>query len=264
MKAFRLNRLFHAASHRCLAVAAGPGIEDSDRTVRALADAAPDALQLSLGQAALLQSIPGKDRPALLVRADVANVHGRALPATLFSRIVANAVEQAVRLDAAGVLVGLIHLPGEPALTAQCVQNIARLQSGCERFAMPLLIEVLTPGSSAQTGGDLEKILPLVEQARGLGADLIQTAAPGEAGDFHRVVESAGGIPVLVRTGDTAPDAEILARAETLIRQGAAGLVLGRDLIQHPHPTGLVRALMAIVHDGATAADAVQGIGIAK
>ena len=261
MKAFRLHRLLHAASRRGLVLAAGPGIGDPDRSVRALADAAPDALQLSLGQAALLQSIPGKDRPALLVRADVANVHGHALPATLFSRIVANAVEQAVRLDAAGVVVGLIHLPGEPALIAQCVENIARLRPGCERFAMPLMIDVLALRSSAQADGDLEKILPLVRQACELGADLIETDAPGEAGDFHRVVESAGGLPVLARTGSTAPDAEILARAGSFIRQGAAGLVCGGDFFQHPDSATLTRALMAVVHDGATAADAGHFIG---
>ncbi len=266
MKAFRLHRLFHAASRRGLVLAAGPGIGDPGRSVRALAAAAPDALQLSLGQAALLQSIPGKDRPALLVRADVANVHGHALPATLFSRIVANAVEQAVRLDAAGVVVGLIHLPGEPALIAQCVENIARLRPGCERFAMPLVIEVRElfsspPRGGEMTDGDVEKILPLVRQARELGADIIETDAPGEAGDFQRVLESAGGVPVLVRTGGTAPDAEILARAESFIRQGAAGLVCGGDFFQHPDSATLTRALMAVVHDGATAADAGHFIG---
>jgi DhnA family fructose-bisphosphate aldolase class Ia len=32
--------------------------------------------------------------------------------------------------------------------------------------------------------------------------------------------------------------------------QGAAGIVYGRNIIQHPRPAAITRALMAVVHDG--------------
>ena len=57
-----------------------------------------------------------------------------------------------------------------------------------------------------------------------------------------------------------APDQEILTRTEKLIQQGAAGIVYGRNIIQHANPAGMTRALMAIVHDGATAAQAAKFI----
>ena len=47
-------------------------------------------------------------------------------------------------------------------------------------------------------------------------------------------------------------DEEILARTEAIIAQGAAGIVYGRNVIQHPNPKGITRALMAMVHDGAS------------
>ena len=61
---------------------------------------------------------------------------------------------------------------------------------------------------------------------------------------------------MLVRGGGKAPDHEVLQRTEALIQQGAAGIVYGRNVIQHPHPAGMTRALLAIVHDGATTAQA--------
>ena len=67
-----------------------------------------------------------------------------------------------------------------------------------------------------------------------------------------------GRIPVLVRGGGKAPDAEILDRTEKLMQQGASGIVYGRNIIQHRNPAGMTRALMAIVHDGATAAEAAS------
>jgi DhnA family fructose-bisphosphate aldolase class Ia len=33
--------------------------------------------------------------------------------------------------------------------------------------------------------------------------------------------------------------------------------VYGRNIIQHPSPAGITRALMAVVHDDATVADAL-------
>jgi fructose-bisphosphate aldolase, class I len=59
-----------------------------------------------------------------------------------------------------------------------------------------------------------------------------------------------------VRGGGKAPDQEVLQRTEALIQQGAAGIVYGRNVIQHQHPAGMTRALLAIVHEGATAARA--------
>ena len=41
------------------------------------------------------------------------------------------------------------------------------------------------------------------------------------------------------------------------MEQGAAGIVYGRNVIQHENPAGITRALMAVVHDGASAADAL-------
>jgi DhnA family fructose-bisphosphate aldolase class Ia len=60
-----------------------------------------------------------------------------------------------------------------------------------------------------------------------------------------------------VRGGGRAPESEILARTAALIAQGASGIVYGRNIIQHPHPAKITRALMAVVHDGATQAEAL-------
>jgi DhnA family fructose-bisphosphate aldolase class Ia len=261
MKAFRLNRLLNARTGRCLVVAVDRGLvsggENIEPCVRTLAAAGPDALQLTLGQAELLQSIPGRDKPALILRADVSNVHRGSLPRALFSRMIGNAAEQAVRLDAACVVVSLFHIPGQPKVTDQCIENIRRLRPECERFAVPMMIEALVFRPDEQAGGysadgDAEKIVPLVRQAGELGADIIQTDPTDDAGTYHRVVEIAGRTPVLAGGGGGAPDAEILGRAEKLIAQGAAGIAFGRSVIRHADPAGMTRALMAVVHEGAS------------
>ncbi len=81
-----------------------------------------------------------------------------------------------------------------------------------------------------------------------------------ECREYHRVIEIAQGLPLLVRGGGRVSDAELLARTELLMKQGARGIVYGRNVIQHPNPNGMTKALMAIVHDGATAETAAQHI----
>jgi DhnA family fructose-bisphosphate aldolase class Ia len=275
MKAYRLNRLFNAKSNRCFDVAIDhgffnergflAGIENLEKAVQTVVSAAPDAVQLTVGQAHYLQSLRGKEKPALVLRTDVANVYGSQLPRALFSRMIDAPVEQALRLDATCVVVNLFRIPGEPEVMDQCIQNILRIKPECDRFSVPLMVEPLVFQPNTKAGGymvdgDLDKILPLVRQAVELGADIIKADPTDAVVDYHRVVEIAGRIPVLVRGGGKAADAEILARTETLIQQGAAGIVYGRNIIQHTDPAGMTRALMAIVHDGATAAEAARFI----
>ena len=273
MKSYRLNRLFNAQSNRCFDVAVDhgffneggflKGIEVIGEAVGTLVEANPDASQLTIGQAPVLQSLPGKAKPALVLRSDVANVYGTDLPDHLFSRVIEDAAEQAVRLDAACLVVNMFNIPGEPEVTDDCIQNILDLKPQCDALAMPLMIEPLVFKPNAESGGyqvdgDLEKILPLVRQAVELGADVIKADPTDDPADYHQVIQIAGRIPVLVRGGGRVSDEEILQRTHVLLEQGAAGIVYGRNIIQHANPAGMTRALMALVHEGATPATAAK------
>lgn len=271
MKTARLNRLFNPQTGRCFDVAIDHGffneaaflngIENMPMVVNALLEAAPDAIQLTIGQARHLQAAPVRPKPALVVRTDVANVYGRELPRTLFSRMIAQPVLQAVRLDAACVVVNLFNIPGQPEVADQCIQNILTIKPECDFYGMPLMVEPLVFQPNAKAGGymvdgDPTKIIPLVRQAVELGADIIKADPTDDVSTYHQVVDIAGGIPVLVRGGSKATERGILERTHALIRQGAAGIVYGRNIIQHPRPAAITRALMAVVHQGLSADEA--------
>ena len=261
--AYRLNRLFHPVSRRCFDVAIDhgffnehgflAGIENIGRAVATVASAGPDAIQLTVGQAVYLQELPGRLKPSLVLRIDVANVYGKKLPRTLYSRVIADAVEQALRLDAACMCVNLFSIPDEPEVGEQCVENILRLKPLSERHGMPLMIEPLVFRPNAEAGGymvdgDEKKIIPLVRQAAELGANVIKADPTDNVSLYHKVIEAAGRVPVLVRGGGKVGDREILQRTHDLLAQGASGIVYGRNIIQHAKPAAITRALMGIVH----------------
>lgn len=274
MDKYRLNR-FLSADGRCLDVAIDHGffgeasfltsIENMERAVRAVVEAAPDAIQLAVGQARLLQSLPGR-KPALVLRTDIANVYGKQLPERLFSVVIDDAVEQAVRLDAACLCVNLFDLEGAPDVHEQCVRNIAALKPAADRYGMPLMVEPLVMkrgGSGYGVNGDKEKIRTLVRQAVELGADVVKADPTDDLNDYHEVIEVAAPVPVLVRGGGKVSDEEVLRRTHAVLEQGAKGIVYGRNIIQHENPPAMTRALMAVVHEGASPEEAARLLGSA-
>ena len=261
----RLNRLFHPKSRRCFDVAIDhgffnefsflPGIENIEQAIATVVDAAPDAVQLSVGQARHLQKLPGRFKPSLVLRVDVANVYGKQLPRALYSRMIEEPVEQALRLDAACLCINLFQIPGQPEVGEQCVENILRLKPVANRYGMPMMVEPLVFQSNEKAGGymvdgDEKKIIPLVRQAVELGADVIKADPTDNVSLYHKVIEVAGGVPVLVRGGGKVSDREILERTHALLAQGASGIVYGRNIIQHAKPAAITRALMGMVHEG--------------
>src|SRR4051795_6437927 len=238
MPAYRLNRLFHPDSGRCIDVAVDhgffgevdllAGIEDMAAAIETLVAAAPDAIQLAPGQAPLLEARPGPTpaaiqlapgqapllqplpgrKPALVLRIDVTNAYEPEPPAEPFSLLVDDAIGLAVRLDAACVCVNLLDAPGQGELRRQCLRNIAGARAACERAGMPLMVEplVLDRGVGGYADvGDVDRIVPLVRQAAELGADLIKAHTTDDLADYARIV-TAAGVPVLPRGGGRVDD----------------------------------------------------------
>lgn len=276
MKQYRLNRLFNPASGNCLDVAIDhgvfnvrgflQGIENIERTIETLVTCGPDAIQLNVGQAPVLQSIPGKQKPSLVMRTDVANTYSKKLPRFLFSRMIGSPVDQALQHDAVCVVVNLFFIEDQPEVMDHCIQNILELKPACDRYGMPMMIEPLVLKDKNQSGGysvdgDLEKILPLVRQATELGADLIKADPTEHVPDYRHVVEVAR-VPVLVRGGGKADDLGVLRRSAEIMNEGVRGLVYGRNIIQHPNPTGMTQALMDIVHSRASAEEAATHLAV--
>jgi len=266
----RLNRLF-AQNGKCLQVALDhavanepstlPGMENMKQVVSVVAAAHPDAMLMTAGQAHWLQDLPQKPKPALVVRGDVPNTPNVPIPEKVFCIHIEGVIEQAVVLDAVAIVVNLLWAPDQIDLHRQCVENVIRFKPQCERFGMPLMVEPLVMIADGKggykTNPDIHRTVALARQAVELGADVVKADIAENLTEYHLVVEAAAPRPLLPRGGAKVSDQEILARTYTLVQQGASGIVYGRNIYQHPHPERMVRACHAVVHDGATVAQAM-------
>jgi class I fructose-bisphosphate aldolase len=261
----RMARMF--TNGRCLDVALDHGVcnepsfldglEDMPGVIDTLVKARPDAIQMAYGQADLLQSRPEKDKPALVMRIDMGNPYNAQRHRVMWSMLQTHdePIIGALEMDAAAVVVNLFMLPDEPELFRQCVENISRARAACHRYGMPLMVEplVMLPNNvrgGYQVDGDATKIVTLVRLAAEMGADIIKADPTDNPEDFHRVIEAAR-VPVLVRGGGKDDLKAVLTKSSALLRQGAKGLVYGRNIYQHANPKAVVAALMAMIHRGA-------------
>ncbi len=270
----RINRLF-SLDGKCLQVALDhgavnvphliPGIENMQRVIADVAAAGPDAILVTTGQAHWLQDLKQNPKPALVIRVDFPNIYMTPTPEKVFCKLLDEAVEQAVALDAAAVVLNLFWAPGLPDLHRHCVENISRIKPQCERYGMPMMVEpmLLIPDGEGgyKFNPDIQKTIALARQAVELGADIVKADVAEKLDEYHLVVEAAAPRPLLPRGGARVSDLEILTRTHTLISEGASGIVYGRNIYQHPHPARMIRACQAVVHEGATVVQAMSILG---
>ena len=267
----RLNRMFNS-SGKCLDVAVDHGIfneyrfldglESMPKVISQLVVAAPDAIQMNFGQSDVLQNISGKNKPALVLRVDVGNPYNPTPHEVMYNILQDenNPILGALRMDAACVVCNLLLLPGEPDLHRQTVRNIGLLRTECDKYGMPMMIEPLVMQTNDvrggyQVDGNIKLMVPLIRQARELGADVIKADPSDNPDDYYAVIEAAR-CPVLVRGGGKADLKSVFEKSYAFLQQGAKGLVYGRNIYQHPNMTQITSALMAMIHKNATPEEA--------
>lgn len=268
-----MNRLF-GSDGKCVEIALDhgshnqrrflEGLEKFDDVLHTVASSGPDAILLTAGQAPSLQRMRLERKPSLVLRCDLTNIYTLPAPKFAFCEMIKEPVEQALRLDAAAVLLNLFFVPQNPVVYHQCITNVCEIKSACERYDMPLIVEPLILVGSGDTGGydisgDLEDVKALVRQAVELGADVIKADPTDSIERYRELVEVAGQVPLLPRGGGKVSEQEIIERTHTLMEAGAAGVVYGRNIFQHENIISMVRAIRAIVHENG---NVLQALGI--
>ena len=238
------------------------GLENMPEVIAQLVEAGPAAVQMNYGQSDVLQSIVGKNKPALVMRVDIGNPYNPTTHDVMYDILQdeTNPILGALRMDAACVICNLLLLDEEPDLHRQTARNVGLLRNECDKYGMPLMVEPLVMRRNDSRGGyqsavDKEQIVALVRHARELGADIIK-ADPTDNPDEYIAVIEAARCPVLVRGGGKADLMNVFEKSYAFLQQGAMGLVIGRNIYQHPNPTTITSAFMAMIHNDATPQEA--------
>lgn len=261
-KAFRLKRVLDPATQTSVIIALDHGMtsptflpplaEMRARTREAVKGGA-NVIMMSKGYARrTVDEFRGDMSLALLL---TASATGSPIP----NQVVEIAtVEEAVCLgaDAAVTFVALGTVE-----EAKMINLVSRIGEACERLGLVYIAEAEFPTTYRRVEEladeyGLDYLLRNARLCAELGADIIKTNWPGSAEGFARIVE-ATGLPTVLAGGPRISDGELLWRIEQAMRVGAAGCSVGRNVFTHEHPYAMTRALVRVIRERWSAADAL-------
>ncbi|MCJ7821381.1 MAG: hypothetical protein MUP53_09265 [Bacteroidales bacterium] len=170
--------------------------------------------------------------------------------------VIVQTAEEAVANGAEIVLASLTLQTGSEENDARNVEIYSRLVHQADRMGIPVIGEYFPTHSDTLTKEQLhEQIFTGCRILSELGCDMIKTFYTY---NFKKVTESCP-VPIFGLGAEKTPrqiDALKLAYHE--IRDGARGVVFGRNAIQVPNPTGFQAALCDVVKNGMSPDDAVK------
>lgn len=170
------------------------------------------------------------------------------------TKVLVNSVQMALKMGADAVSIhvnigagdecGMLHDLGAVSVTAM-------------EWGVPLLAMMYTRGEKFKDECGVDGVKHAARIAAELGADIVKVNYTGSVESFRQVVEGCP-IPVVIAGGELSDNEEQLF---TLVREsleaGGAGVSVGRNVFQHPHPRLMMKAIYRMVHKNITVEEAL-------
>lgn len=244
----RLARVFDRASGRTVMLAIdhgyfqGPtsGLERVDLNIVPLLPFA-DALMLTRGM--LRSTIPSSASNGIVLRAS----GGPSILKELSNEQIAVDAEDALRLNVAAMAVQ-VFIGGE--FETQSVHNMTRLVDIGNRHGIPVLGVTAVGKNMARDARYFRLACRICAE---LGAHFVKTYY---IPDGFETVTASCPVPIVMAGGKKLPELEALTMAYNAVREGAAGVDMGRNIFQSDAPAAMIQAVRSVVHDNATPAEA--------
>jgi 3-hydroxy-5-phosphonooxypentane-2,4-dione thiolase len=237
----RLARVFDPRSGRTVMLAIdhgyfqGPttGLERIDLSIMPLLPSC-DALFCTRG---ILRSvIPAETAKPMVLRASGGP---SILREDLSDEQIAMDMEDAVRLNAAGVGIQ-VFIGGD--FETRSVHNMTKLVDAGMRVGMPVMGVTAVGKNMVRDAKYFRLACRIIAE---LGAQYVKTYYVDEG--FETVTASCP-VPIVMAGGKKLPELDALTMAYNAVRQGAAGVDMGRNIFQSEDPKAMIAAVHAVVH----------------
>lgn len=157
-------------------------------------------------------------------------------------------IEDAIRMDASCIVVQTF---------VGSKNEVGSLKSLCDmidagsRYGIPVMGVTAVGKEMERTKRYFELSVRILAE---LGANIIKTYY---CEGFEEVTASCP-VPIVIAGGKKLPEKEALEMAWKAIRDGAAGVDMGRNIFQSEAPEAMIQAVRAVVHDGLSPEEAYE------
>jgi predicted phospho-2-dehydro-3-deoxyheptonate aldolase len=256
-KTRRLKRIFQQDNHTVIVpmdhgVTIGPiqGITNMQQITNQLLKGKVDAILVHKG---IARRIDVGSAGLIVMLSGLSN-----LSPNINSKVQVCSVQEAIRIGADAVSV---HVNVGAQDEDKMLQNLGKVSDECDLYGMPLLAMMYPRGPKIQNEHAPDVVAHAARIGAELGADIIKTNYTGSIETFKTVIESCP-VPVVIAGGPKCKSLEeVLQTTSDSMKAGAAGLSIGRNVFQCDNPTQIVKALSAIVHEGASVEQALKILG---
>jgi putative autoinducer-2 (AI-2) aldolase len=244
----RLSRIIRPSSGRTVMLAVdhgyflGPttGLEEPRKTIGPLL---PYADTIMLTRGVLRTSVDPQKSPPVMLRVSGGT---SILDDDLSGEGITVSMKDAVALNVSGVAISIfVGAPHE----RESLLNLAALIDEGEDYGIPVLAVTAVGKDMVRDARYLGLSCRIAAE---LGAHIVKTYY---CENFPEVVR-ATPVPIVVAGGKKVPEKEALQLAFNAVRDGAVGVDMGRNIFQADHPTAMIRAVGAIVHEKVKVAEA--------
>ena len=263
----RLARLFEGGSNAIVAAidhglynGPRPGFEDLGAIVDRLAGA--DAILIAPGSASHVASVfSRRGAPQMMVRLNWGTQYATQWAYRESRSVPMISAAGAIALGADIVLVGMSIKTGSEAVDAENVAQVARCVAEKREVGVPIVGEVYPAGHEDVSPEERHEVISIgCRIVAELGVDLVKTFHTGER--FGEIIKSTP-VPVLALGARKLPrEVDALELAATAVRDGARGVVFGRNVIGARSPERFLEALQEVVKNGAEPASAAAKHGL--
>ena len=244
----RLAQIFNPDSGRAVMLAfdhgyfQGPttGLERIDLNIVPLAPHA-DALMLTRG--ILRSCIPPTYRGGIVLRAS----GGPSILKELSDDELAIGIDEAVRLNASALAVQ-VFVGGE--FETKSIHNLTRLVDMGNRAGIATLAVTAVGKEMVR---DARYIRLATRICAELGATFVKTYYVPDGFD---TVTAGCPVPIVMAGGKKLPELDALRLAHDAVREGAAGVDMGRNIFQSECPQAMIQAVRKVVHENASPEEA--------
>lgn len=151
-------------------------------------------------------------------------------------------IEDAIRMNASCMAVQcFVGSAGE----LDSLRNLSYYVNMGERFAIPVLGVVAVGKEMERTTRYFSLATRLLAET---GAHIIKTYYC----DNFEQVTAACPVPIVIAGGKKIPERDALEMAYRAVNEGAAGVDMGRNVLQAAEPKAMLRAIRMVVHENAT------------
>ena len=258
-KLIRLNRLFSHPSGRFCSAAVDHfigydqglpvGLQKIQSTLAAIVSGKPDAVTMHKG-ISLSAWAPHAGRIPMILQSMIARVDDSACEALATP-------EDAVRLGADAFAVA-IFVRGSSE--AEHLRIVAEFVRQAVQFEMPVICHVYPRDFSngPKVSYQPEDIAWAVRCAVETGVDVVKVPYCGDVQAYAQIAADSS-VPIVAAGGPKADTLEsALDMMADVVRSGARGATIGRNIWGFPNITGAVQAFKAVIHDMKTPQEALK------